>query len=466
MTEGLRGLPFWLLRASGDAVLEGSAGGTVTVTELLAQAAAVAAVLPAPRPGSHVAFAFERDRHAFAVALLGTWLAGHAAALPETASRVVVAPVLAREEVVEFLHDTGAGRGHYVPGLLRDGSRFSAVAAAAPGAGDEVAWTGFALDWQGALRSDAYSVAATRRCIEDVRAGATAESRAAARALCPMYPPALVAALLIPLREAGRVTGAVTGDPRAGAVGVRSVSSLAELVPPAHREPVADALAGAALEVDGIADAVALRLSAEADAGHAVAVVGDSESAGAKGDAVRARLAAMQKAGAVAVHEVAEIARDANGRPQRNAVLAACHRDRTGVRLTCALRFEPAPADASALGAGWQCYRVHVPPRYAFFAGHFSGYPVLAGAVQLHELVLPCVRRANPALGDLRRLNGLKFAARIAPGDTLTVAVLAPPGSGRVEFCVRRAATRCSFGRLEFASVDTAPATVDEVHPG
>src|SRR5690606_35794950 len=35
---------------------------------------------------------------------------------------------------------------------------------------------------------------------------------------------------------------------------------------------------------------------------------------------------------------------------------------------------------------------IDVPADFRWFVGHFDGYPILAGVVQLHEIVLPFIR--------------------------------------------------------------------------
>jgi 3-hydroxymyristoyl/3-hydroxydecanoyl-(acyl carrier protein) dehydratase len=93
-------------------------------------------------------------------------------------------------------------------------------------------------------------------------------------------------------------------------------------------------------------------------------------------------------------------------------------------------------------------FRALIPERYAFFEGHFPSYPVLAGIVQLHELVLPCARLAGHRLHRVRRLRNLKFLARIVPGDEVDVLVRTIDGM-TIGFEVLRGTTLCSTGRLD-----------------
>ena len=95
--------------------------------------------------------------------------------------------------------------------------------------------------------------------------------------------------------------------------------------------------------------------------------------------------------------------------------------------------------------------RTRIPETYAYFEGHFPTYPVLAGAVQLHELILPCLRRARPGAGPPIGLAGVKFPKRILPGDTLVVRLVLQDGSREVEFEIDRDEECCTRGRLSLA---------------
>ncbi len=93
---------------------------------------------------------------------------------------------------------------------------------------------------------------------------------------------------------------------------------------------------------------------------------------------------------------------------------------------------------------------VLVPEDSAWFAGHFPGRPILAGAVQLSELVLPVLRRSQAAPPRITGWSGLKFLAPILPGDRLTVQLDVDAARGIADFLIRRGAERCSVGRVRF----------------
>ena len=127
-----------------------------------------------------------------------------------------------------------------------------------------------------------------------------------------------------------------------------------------------------------------------------------------------------------------------------------------------ALDWEPSVVSRNE-GRERHAFRTRLPPDYAFFEGHFPGYPVLAAAVQLHELVLPCLRRARPGSGPVARLAGLKFPRRIVPGDALEVRLEFRDDGRDVEFEIARDGERCTQGRLSLA--DGTPFRVCAVIP-
>ena len=152
---------------------------------------------------------------------------------------------------------------------------------------------------------------------------------------------------------------------------------------------------------------------------------------------------------------VAEIPREDNGKLQRARVL----------RLF-GLRPNERPVDGT-LGFGAPAIErdallervrvdVTLPPEWDGFDGHFEGYPVLAGALQLKELVLPVVARAFPELGSVLSMSRVKFSGRIVPEDALTVSLEREGEPLRVRFEIRRRGVLCSSGTLGFSAADSS----------
>lgn len=98
---------------------------------------------------------------------------------------------------------------------------------------------------------------------------------------------------------------------------------------------------------------------------------------------------------------------------------------------------------------------VEIPDDYRWFVGHFDGYPILAGVVQLHDLVLPAIRRLWPTVGVLRELQKLKFLGRIVPGDRVSLGLRYDPRTSVCDFTIDKSERPCAAGRLCFK--ETAP---------
>lgn len=96
-----------LAHARPDAPVAVGEPGPRRAGELLRDARAVAARLPAAAPGSEVLVVCG-DRYHVAAAVLGAWLKGHAVALPPNAQPEAVRSLAARPGVAALLHDADA----------------------------------------------------------------------------------------------------------------------------------------------------------------------------------------------------------------------------------------------------------------------------------------------------------------------------------------------------------------------
>jgi 3-hydroxymyristoyl/3-hydroxydecanoyl-(acyl carrier protein) dehydratase len=130
--------------------------------------------------------------------------------------------------------------------------------------------------------------------------------------------------------------------------------------------------------------------------------------------------------------------------PRRFRIVAALPREESGklVRARLLALFEDGADDHRTIA-------VTIPADWGFFRGHFDGFPVLAGVVQLNEIVLRELRACWPEHRHLRRITALKFRKPIGPGDTLELE-LRRTAPARVAFELRRGTAIASSGTLEF----------------
>lgn len=453
----------------------------------------LAAELPEARPGSQIAFAFEHDLLAFAVALFACWRRGHCAAIPVNARRHAVAHVMQEPATCAFLHDTGAGTGIHVP---------SRLAATGP---EPVPEQPCALPL-GTLRHYEFDGVVPRVTNHgaDALAAATAGAAAAMRLgprtrianlFRPAFVPSLAHGLLAPLLAGSPLVWFVGGqeqarparpdlavaevwlaptawwrtaarEPSAGRWPRRictcdepldppTCERLIErgadfehgssLEPPRRQSPGAAAALQACWHV-GATDAAVVELTppGEAEARRFVLAAGGTVTAGALAAAL-----APSGAGRDVCGVLPELPRDSDGRLAIGDLLRLLGRLPDGGSPVHELRWQ------------WQVDRdahygtTTVPPDYYAFDGHFTGYPLLNGAVQLHDLVLPALRTAHGPDAVVLEFLDLKFQARIGPNAALTVALrtLAP---GLAEFTIERAGGRCTSGRLRFQAASGA----------
>ena len=94
-----------------------------------------------------------------------------------------------------------------------------------------------------------------------------------------------------------------------------------------------------------------------------------------------------------------------------------------------------------------------IPPDWHFFRGHFNDFPILAGVVQLNEIVMREVRACWPEHRHLRRVTGLKFRKPIGPGDALELELVRTPPD-KVAFRLRRGDAVASSGTFEFVATE------------
>jgi|GEM_PF-1775606 len=394
--------------------------------QLLHDARLIARHLPPATDGSMIAVAFGQGRPAFAASLVACWLRGHGAAVVENASRERILNVLQHPSVVFLLHDTASGRALQVPRLLAS-PREAAAPAAPPG---EMPTPMLAVHVQtedGDLHWCSWTPSELITAIDAVEEMSTTRGD---RPATPGLLSSLFADTLAwlrghrPLDEGARRVYALP-IPGAPEVATRYAALIKRL-----------------LAADGVDD-VAVVHDHQGEALIAVAGTGAADLARTTPNA----------------HALEEIPRDPNGQPVRAEVCLLCGLGRSGQPITRELTWR-----ATKHGDDEAAWQTTLPTDYVFYEGHFAGYPVLAGGVQLHELVLPRLRALAGHLPKLEQLDGIKFLARFTPGDTIEVTFRRQADARKVTFEVCRGETRCTTGRLQFAA-EVAPLTANRGAP-
>ncbi len=149
--------------------------------------------------------------------------------------------------------------------------------------------------------------------------------------------------------------------------------------------------------------------------------------------------------------------REANGKLQRRRLHQLFDLDEEGLPSNYALDWE-APRHTEADGTEIFERRAHLPKDSAWFDGHFEGYPVLAGAIQLKTLIVPAIEAAFPDLGPVRRMTRLRWNERILPGDTIDIRLERRARDSVVRCVIEREGRTCTSGTLRFDPVDAAEA--------
>ncbi len=212
-----------------------------------------------------------------------------------------------------------------------------------------------------------------------------------------------------------------------------------------------------------VADAAVIAVPAEAGRGHQLlAAVSPADC-----DLAAVRLALLERFEPSTLPRrlvaVPAIPREENGKLQRARVFRLFGLDEKGRPIARALDFGEVEV-ARGDGAIRVRAEIRLPAGWDAFEGHFEGHPVLAGALQIKELVLPVARRVFPDLGDVRALGRVKFTSRIVPEDALTISLErsdvsdgeARASERRLRFDIHRHGELCSSGQLEFDRAESA----------
>jgi len=90
-----------------------------------------------------------------------------------------------------------------------------------------------------------------------------------------------------------------------------------------------------------------------------------------------------------------------------------------------------------------------VPPALAHFAGHFPGFPILPGVVQL-DWAVRFAREHLAVRGEFAGMESVKFLSIVRPAARLRLELRHEPERGRLAFAYSAGARKCSSGRILF----------------
>ncbi|NRA33449.1 MAG: AMP-binding protein [Polyangiaceae bacterium] len=108
-----------------------------------------------------------------------------------------------------------------------------------------------------------------------------------------------------------------------------------------------------------------------------------------------------------------------------------------------------APVSTAPLAT--ESFPIRVPASSPRFVGHFPGDAILPAVAQLHDLVLPKVRDSFPQLGSLQRMNRVRFTSPVRPDTDMELTLKHAKNSQRVDFELRAAEIQYAKGTLYFA---------------
>lgn len=199
-------------------------------------------------------------------------------------------------------------------------------------------------------------------------------------------------------------------------------------------------------QMDGVEDAAVLALDAVGLRGKRLFLVVAGERVDT--DGVLAELAAHYDSSCLPrrVEHVEKLPREDNGKLPRARLLSLFGMNAEGDPFVWELQWgamRVGPDEEE--GRYDRRFVVEVPAAYRWFEGHFHGYPVMAAAIQLHELVAPALEQTLGA-GRVTQVRQMKFTGRILPRDQVEVRLAGP--AENLVFSIWKGEERCSTGQV------------------
>lgn len=203
------------------------------------------------------------------------------------------------------------------------------------------------------------------------------------------------------------------------------------------------------LSLDGVKDAAATAIDVEGARGQEIwlAVVSDRWTPAALRKALLRwfdPVAAPRK-----IRVVAALPREENGKITRRRLRALFEDPRRDAPFVKVL--EPTREERRREG-GTEVALFEIPVRedLLYLRGHFDGFAILPGVVQLEGLVLRNARRVWPDLKGLRKIRKLQFKRVTQPRQVLTLRLSRADGASQVDFELSREGGTTATGTLVF----------------
>jgi len=90
---------------------------------------------------------------------------------------------------------------------------------------------------------------------------------------------------------------------------------------------------------------------------------------------------------------------------------------------------------------------LHVPPDLVHFEGHFPGYPILPGVVQI-DWAMRFARTLLPCRGEFSAMENIRFQSIVRPGMQLSLTLMLKDAGTRIAFAYSAGGRKCSSGTI------------------
>jgi len=96
-------------------------------------------------------------------------------------------------------------------------------------------------------------------------------------------------------------------------------------------------------------------------------------------------------------------------------------------------------------------YDLRISPRLSHFSGHFPGFPILPGVIQV-DWAVRFAQRHFAQVRDFQSIDKLKFMLPVRPGDAMRLTLAHEPERHRVQFTYQLDGRPCASGRIGYGA--------------